>query len=61
MLTNIICDPFDCNVWWYSIINQGDLQRIYQLFVLLIMKHGMQIRKKVWLCIKFYNSLCRIL
>ena len=57
MLTNIICDPFDCNVWWYSIINQGDLQRIYQVFVLLIMKHGMQIRKKVLLNVLNFITL----
>ena len=42
MLTNIICDPFDCNAGMVcSIINQGDLQRIYQVFVPLTVKHGL--------------------
>ena len=42
MLTNIICDPFDCKYVGMvcSIINQGDLQRIYQVFVPLTVKHG---------------------
>ena len=55
MLTNIICDPFDCNpLYWLQYKSRRDLQRIYLVF-------NVPSYHETWNAEKHFNVMSHIL